>query len=464
MNSVLLKPSANEKNRVCGNNITLPADAEIILNLLNENGFSAYIVGGCVRDFIMNKTGGDIDITTSALPSQTKCIMIKNNIKIIETGMKHGTVTAVLNHVPYEITTFRKDGNYLDSRHPENVSFVIDIKEDVARRDFTMNAVAYNKNEGFVDAFGGIKDIDNKIIRAVGKPDKRFKEDALRIMRAIRFASVLGFNIEENTKKALFKNKELLKNVSSERIFTELSKLLLGKNVLNVLDEYKDIIAVIIPEIAPTFTCAQNNPWHIYNVYEHVIHAVAAAPESLVIRLAMLLHDIGKPFVKTTDCKGIDHFKTHADESARIAEKVLKRLKVSNTVLDEVTTLVRFHQGIENVNDIRVKRWLSRIGVDYTRDLFETRIADLKAHNPEKTDYEIEMINLLKREIDEIVKNEEAFRISDLDISGNDLIALGFTGKEIGDMLNEVLALVVDDKLNNEKETITQYLKTRRAR
>lgn len=443
--------------------IRLSPDAEYILNLLSQNGFTAYIVGGCVRDYILGNTGGDIDITTSALPAQIKSVMLQNDIKVVETGLKHGTVTAVLNHIPYEITTFRTDGDYLDNRHPENVRFVTDVKEDLARRDFTMNAIAYNQTDGFVDAFGGVTDIENKIIRAVGDPDKRFKEDALRIMRAVRFASVLGFEFEEKTKQAIIRNKELLKNVSAERVFTELSKLLLGDNVLNVLDEYKEVIAVIIPELEPTFNCVQNNPWHIYNVYQHIIHAVAFAPKDVDIRLTMLLHDIGKPSVKTTDSRGIDHFKTHASASADIAEKVLKRLKVSNAILDKVVTLVRNHQGVENVEDIRVKRWLSKIGEDYTRALFKTRIADLLAHNPEKIGHEVEMIKSLDKEIDKIIESEEAFKISDLDISGNDLIDLGYKGKKIGDKLNEILSLVVDDKLSNEKEAIIEYINTRRV-
>lgn len=443
--------------------MNIPQNAEVILNLLNQNGYKAYIVGGCVRDNLLGKSGGDIDIATSALPKETEKILAENGIKTVETGIKHGTITAVIDHEPYEITTFRKDGDYKDSRHPESVDFVSDICEDLSRRDFTVNAMAYNRAEGLVDLFGGADDLHNKVIRAVGNPDKRFKEDALRIMRALRFASVLGFAIEEKTKRAIFKNKELLLNVASERIFTELTKLLAGDYVLKILDEYREIIGVIIPELKPAFDCAQNNPWHIYNVYEHIIHAVDAAPKDEIIRLTMLLHDIGKPQVKTTDEKGKDHFKTHAAVGAETAKEILKRFHVSNEIYDKVTTLIYYHQGIENVDDIRVKRWLAKIGEEYTRALFQVRIADLLAHNPEKISYEVEKIKELQDELDEIVAAGDAFKISDLAVNGNDLLALGYKGKEIGNKLNEILLLVVDDKLANHKTDILSYLQFRKS-
>ncbi|MCI9642852.1 MAG: CCA tRNA nucleotidyltransferase [Eubacterium sp.] len=433
-------------------------DAEKLINILSDNGCKAYAVGGCVRDYLLGKPEKDIDITTSAKPETVEEILKQNNIKVIETGLQHGTVTAVLNGENYEITTFRKDGEYKDNRRPESVSFVDDVKEDLSRRDFTINAIAYNHKEGIVDLFGGKKDIDNQVIRAVGNADLRFKEDALRIMRALRFSATLCFDIEESTKKAIFDNMYLLDNIAKERIFTELKKLLAGDNALQVLDAYKEVIGVVIPELKPAFDCVQNNPWHIYNVYDHIIHAVDAAPKDEIIRLTMLLHDIGKPSVKTTDEKGIDHFKFHAPVGADIAKKVLKRFKVSNEVYDKVTTLIRYHQGVENVDDIRVKRWLAKIGADYTKALFKVRISDLYAHNPGKIGYELKKLNELLIELDEIVAAGEAFKISDLAVNGNDLIALGYKGKEIGEKLNEILMLVVDDRLNNTKEDIVDYL------
>ena len=437
----------------------ISANAEKLINLLSENGYKAYAVGGCVRDYLLGKPEKDIDITTSAKPEMVEEILKQNHIKVVETGLKHGTVTAVLNGEPYEITTFRKDGEYKDNRRPESVDFVDDVKEDLSRRDFTINAMAYNHQEGIVDLFGGKADLDNKIIRAVGNADKRFKEDALRIMRALRFSATLCFRIEENTKKAIFDNMHLLENIAYERIFTELRKLLVGDNAMQVLDEYRAVIGVIIPELKPSFDCVQNNPWHIYNVYGHIIHAVDSAPKDDVIRLTMLLHDIGKPSVKTTDEKGIDHFKTHAFVGADIAKKVLKRFKVSNEIYDKVTTLIYYHQGVENVDDIRVKRWLSKIGEDYTRALFQVRVSDLLAHNPEKIGYEVEKLSELQQELEENVAAGEAFKISDLAVNGNDLLAIGYKGKVIGEKLNEILMLVVDNKLENDRDKIIAYLK-----
>ncbi len=438
----------------------IPDNAEKIINALCENGFDSYVVGGCVRDFLLGKPVSDTDIATSALPIETEKILRSKHIKVIETGIKHGTVTAVIDKTPYEITTFRTDGEYMDSRRPESVEFVRDIKEDLKRRDFTVNAMAYNESAGLIDLFGGKDDLKDRIIRAVGDPDKRFKEDALRIMRALRFSAVLGFEIEENTKKALFENRFLLKNIAAERILTELLKLLVGKNVLHVLDEYREVIAVVIPELRDTFHCAQNTPWHMYTVYEHIIRAVAFAPPDSVIRLTMLLHDIGKPSVKQTDENGRDHFKTHAAAGERIAETVLRRLKVSNEIFSKVTTLIKYHQSVENVNDIKIKRWFNKIGQEYTLSLFEVRIADLKAHNTKKAEVhaEIQTLERLKEEALALISRGDPYRVCDLAVNGNDLMALGFSGRDIGDKLQEILALVLEDKLKNEKSEILSYL------
>lgn len=436
----------------------IPENGKLILDILNENGFEAYAVGGFVRDNLMGRTVGDFDVTTSALPDEAEQILQQNNVKYIETGLKHGTITAIVNGEPVEITTFRADGEYKDNRRPETVCFVSNIKEDLFRRDFTVNAMAYNDKNGIVDLFGGMQDIENKIIRCVGEADKRFKEDALRIMRALRFSAVLGFEIEDKTKAAVFDNMQLLLNVAPERIFTELYKMLKGDNIYNVLNDFKEVFAVIIPELAPAFECEQNNPWHVYNVYQHIIHAVENAPADSDLRLTMLFHDIGKPLVKTTDSRGIDHFKTHAAVSADVAEKILKRFHASNRIINKVTQLIFYHQSVENVDDIRVKRWLGKIGEEQTRNLFQIRIADLKAHNPKKIDYEVMKINQLLTELEEIVAAGEAFNIKDLAVHGNDLIALGFKGREIGDKLNEILMLVIDERLNNTKEDILKYL------
>lgn len=439
----------------------ISSKAKIVINALADAGFSAYVVGGCVRDYFLGNQTSDTDITTSAKPCEVEKILADKNIKVVETGLKHGTVTAVIDKTPLEITTFRADGEYRDSRHPQSVEFVEDIEQDLKRRDFTVNAMAYNDERGLVDLFGGREDIENRIIRTVGEPDARFKEDALRIMRALRFSSVLGFEIEEKTKKSIFDNMYLLENISAERIFSELSKLLCGKNVLNVLDEFRQVIGVIIPQLIPSFNCAQNTPWHTYTVYEHIIHSVDFAPCDPVIRLTMLLHDIGKPSVKCTDENGRDHFKTHADEGEKIAAEVLNKLKVSNNIYNKVTTLIKYHQSVENVNDVKIKHWFNKIGEEYTLSLFDVRIADLKAHNLGKKEvlFEIERLMSLEEEAKMIIKRREPYKISELAVNGHDLISLGFSGREIGDKLSEILTLVMDGRLKNTKKDILDFLK-----
>lgn len=439
----------------------ISSKAKIVINALADAGFSAYVVGGCVRDYFLGNQTSDTDITTSAKPYEVEKILADKNIKVVETGLKHGTVTAVIDKTPLEITTFRADGEYRDSRHPQSVEFVTDIEQDLKRRDFTVNAMAYNDERGLVDLFGGREDIENRIIRTVGEPDARFKEDALRIMRALRFSSVLGFEIEEKTKKSIFDNMYLLENISAERIFSELSKLLCGKNVLNVLDEFRQVIGVIIPQLIPSFNCSQNTPWHTYTVYEHIIHSVDFAPCDPVIRLTMLLHDIGKPSVKRTDENGRDHFKTHADAGEKIAAEVLSELKVSNNIYNKVTTLIKYHQSVENVNDVKIKHWFNKIGEEYTLSLFDVRIADLKAHNLGKKEvlFEIERLMSLEEEAKMIIKRREPYKISELAVNGHDLISLGFSGREIGDKLSEILTLVMDGRLKNTKKDILDFLK-----
>lgn len=439
----------------------ISSKAKIVINALADAGFSAYVVGGCVRDYFLGNQTSDTDITTSAKPCEVEKILADKNIKVVETGLKHGTVTAVIDKTPLEITTFRADGEYRDSRHPQSVEFVEDVEQDLKRRDFTVNAMAYNDERGLVDLFGGREDIENRIIRTVGEPDARFKEDALRIMRALRFSSVLGFEIEEKTKKSIFDNMYLLENISAERIFSELSKLLCGKNVLNVLDEFRQVIGVIIPQLIPSFNCAQNTPWHTYTVYEHIIHSVDFAPCDPVIRLTMLLHDIGKPSVKLADENGRDHFKTHADAGEKIAAEVLSKLKVSNNIYNKVTTLIKYHQSVENVNDVKIKHWFNKIGEEYTLSLFDVRIADLKAHNLGKKEvlFEIERLMSLEEEAKMIIKRREPYKISELAVNGHDLISLGFSGREIGDKLSEILTLVMDGRLKNTKKDILDFLK-----
>lgn len=441
----------------------ISSDAKKIIEILEQAGYEAFAVGGCVRDFLMGRPCDDMDMTTSARPVEMEKILNDHHIKFIETGLKHGTITAVIAGGSFEITTYRTDGVYKDNRHPEHVEFVTDIKEDLSRRDFTINAMAYNDRVGIVDLFGGRDDLDKKIIRAVGDPDKRFKEDALRIMRAIRFASVLSFDIETQTKKAIFNNKDLLKNVSYERIFAELSKLLLGENVFDVLMEYREIIGVVIPELQAIFHIPQNTKWHIYDVWEHTCKSVEAAPKDLALRLTMLLHDIGKAYSKTTDENGTDHFKGHQKISAEYTKAVLKRLKVPNEIYDRVMFLVPIHDMHIGTDRKKIKKWLSKVGENGLRDLIEVKRADKLAQNPEMTERELSNLDVTQKELDRIIQEGEPFTVKALAVNGYDLISLGYRGTEIGEKLAFLLQKVIDGELENDKESLMTYLKQKKV-
>lgn len=435
-------------------------NSENLINLLLENGFCAYLVGGCVRDALMGRASGDIDIASSAKPDELEHLLSQHNIKYIETGIKHGTVTAVLDKTPYEITTFRTEGIYKDNRHPENVAFVEDICLDLSRRDFTVNAIAYNEKDGLVDPFNGLEDINNKTLRAVGDPDKRFREDALRIMRGLRFASVLGFEIEEKTKSAIFRNKELLKNIAVERIFTELKKLLSGSNVENVLLEYRDVIAVVIPELKATFDFPQNTKWHLYDVYTHIVKSVAVSPEKDYIRFTLLLHDISKPECKTTDKAGQDHFKGHPVAGAEKAAEILNRLKVSRDFFNKVTKLVRIHDFHILYDKANIKHWLRELGAERTFDFIDVKIADLATHNLDYAGKELELLYSIKELTQQILDNKEPYKISDLKISGNDLVSIGYNGAQISKEMDELLGFVIENPASNEYSVLLNKAKT----
>lgn len=434
--------------------MTLTNDAKKLIRLLLDNGYQAYAVGGCVRDKVLGRQGGDIDITTSAKPNELEALLNNSGIRFIETGLKHGTITAVINKVPYEITTFRSDGDYLDNRHPEQVHFVSDIRLDLARRDFTMNAIAYNDDEGYIDAYSGLEDIQHRLIRAVGNPDRRFQEDGLRIMRAIRFASVLGFAIEENTKRAIFEHKDLLKNISVERLYAEFVKLLLGDYVEQILLEYKEVIAVFISEISSCFDCAQHSRWHLYDVYTHIVKSVAVSPKKDYIRLALFFHDIAKPACKSTDIKGYDHFFEHPEKGAVITKAILERLKVSNEIKRKVVLLVEIHDKHITRKPTNIKKWLRLLGVDLTYDFIDVKIADLMTHNLELAGHEIEELKYIKTVLNEILVKGEPYRISDLKINGNDLLAIGYTGSDIQMELEHLIHLVSGDARMNTREKL----------
>ena len=420
------------------------------LKMLTEAGYEAYVVGGCVRDMIMGIPANDFDVTTSALPSETKEVF--KNERTIETGLKHGTLTAVLDKENIEITTYRVDGEYLDSRHPESVSFTRSLNEDLSRRDFTMNALAYNHKEGIVDCFGGIEDIKSKTICAIGDPEKRFNEDALRILRAVRFASTLGFEIEPKTKQAMVKCKHLLKNISAERIAAEINKLVLGKNVKNTLLQHYDILGEICPELIKMHGFNQYNKWHIYDVLGHTAVALEACPPVLHLRLAVLFHDTGKVHTFFRDENGVGHFYGHGDKSAEIVREYLNKYKYDNETKSSVYWLVKHHDVPTELDPVLIKKRLNRMGKEQFLDLIKIQRADNAAQNPSLTDME-HFDSLEKMALE--ISSHSCFSLSNLAINGSDLIEAGFEkGKRIGDILNALLQEVIENKLSNEKSEL----------
>lgn len=440
--------------------INICKEAEIAIQLLEQFGHEAYIVGGCVRDSLLGVEPSDWDICTSALPEQIlECF---KDCQTIPTGLKHGTVTVIISDKPFEITTFRIDGEYADSRHPEKVMFTKDVVADLSRRDFTINAMAYNQSTGLIDAFNGEKDLKNKTIRCVGDPDLRFQEDALRMLRALRFASTLGFDIEENTAVAIRRNVCLLDNISVERIKAEFDKLLLGKNVVKVLLKYKDVVSYVIPELSKCIGFDQKSKHHVYDVYEHIVYAVGCYKgNDLSILWALLLHDIGKPCCFSEDERG-GHFFGHADDSEEIALNILRRLKFDSHTAIEVLELVKYHANDIPTTTKGVRRLLSKLGEKRVRQLYEVHQADIYAHNPSTIDNLLEKQERFKTLLNQVTSEPQGncYTRTRLAINGNDLREIGYTeGPVIGTTIQALLNEVMDDTLPNEKEALTNKAK-----
>lgn len=429
----------------------IPKQIEEVLEKLEKAGFEAYIVGGCVRDEIMGKTAHDYDITTSAEPRETERVFL--DCRVVETGIKHGTVVVLFKGMSVEITTFRIDGDYTDGRHPEKVSFSRNLKDDLARRDFTMNAIAYSPKRGIIDIFDGKADINAKIIRCVGEPEKRFSEDALRVMRALRFSAVLGFDIEENTKSALLLKEENLKNVSKERIFSELKQLICGENVKKVLLEYREVFAEIIPEIREMFDYDQNSKYHNSTLFEHTARAVEAAPPKEEMRLAMLFHDIGKPACRTTDENGEGHYYGHAAKSVEIADRILRELKCDNMLRVRVCEIIRYHDMPIELSRKAIKRRLSKLGEELFCEVMEAHIADDSAKQ-EFTKARVETAREAMRIAREIAREKPCLDLKGLAVNGGDLKEMMEPSPKMGEILGELLSEVVDGTLENEKSAL----------
>lgn len=434
----------------------LPDYVKILLDTLNSAGYHTAAVGGCVRDPFLRKNPDDYDLTTAA-PWQKVKELLSPRFPVLETGIKHGTVTVLSDSHPVEITTFRIESGYSDARHPDAVTFTDDLTADLARRDFTVNAMAYDGKMLF-DPFCGRQDIERKIIRCVGDADTRFCEDALRILRALRFASKLGFSIEENTAAALRRHKDKLCAVSAERKFTELKKLLIGKDAGRILREFPEVIGAAVPEILPLIGLSQDNPHHIYDAWVHTAYAVDAVKPEVHLRLAALLHDTGKADVKTVDQNGIGHFYEHGHFSEQHAREALLRLKSDRKTLDTVTKLVKHHDiPLQNDRAILLRR-LRQFGKEMLFDLIELQKADAQAQafHPGR----LEMLDEIRAACEELIKEQVCFSLSDLAVNGSDLIAAGIpAGKRIGEALELLLGAVCEGKVKNEKGALLEWIK-----
>lgn len=434
--------------------LNIPSKAKTIITLLENAGFEAFCVGGAVRDSIMGLNPTDWDITTSASPEDT--VMVFKDYKTVDTGLKHGTLTVVIDKTPFEVTTYRVDGDYNDNRHPENVHFTKNLSNDLSRRDFTVNALAYNDKTGLVDLYGGQEDIYNSIIKTVGNPSARFQEDGLRIMRALRFASVLGFTIESETAKAIHDNKDLLKNISAERLAVELSKLVCGKNAFNILMEYWDVLSVFIPEIKSAIGFKQYGKKHAYDVWEHICHTVDTIPQDKVLRLTMLLHDLGKIPTHKLDKNGNSTFKSHATIGGDIAREILTRLKLDKKTINRVSFLVANHDFEPPLSKTDLKKHLKTKTIEDIKTLLIIKKSDRGALSESYRDISKESEQCLKW-LSEIENNNECCKISQLAITGDDLKKKGLEGEDIGKALDTLLDAVIEGKLQNKKDDLLTY-------
>ncbi|MBQ8248009.1 MAG: CCA tRNA nucleotidyltransferase [Lachnospiraceae bacterium] len=430
--------------------INMPQAVKEIIATLQQNNFEAYAVGGCVRDSILGREPNDWDITTSASPEEVKALFRRT----IDTGIEHGTVTIMVDKVGYEVTTYRIDGKYEDGRHPTEVTFTRNLKEDLLRRDFTINAMAYNDTDGLVDIFGGMEDIEHKVIRCVGDPKARFTEDALRLMRAIRFAAQLGYTIEEETREAMKEIAGNLKKISAERIQVELVKTLVSPNPFMMKDAYElGLTKYFMPEFDLAMETMQNNPHHMYTVGEHSLVSVTQIRPDKVLRLAMLMHDFGKPLCITTDEKGIDHYYGHPAKSEEMAREILHRLKFDNDTIRKVCVLIRHHDERIVPGVKYMRRAVARIGEDAFPDLFEVQEADIFAQSQYKKESKLSALEANRRDYEEMRALNQCVSKAMLAVSGKDLIDCGMKpGKEIGRVLDAMLQDVIEEPNHNEKE------------
>ncbi len=433
----------------------LPKPVLYILNQFQNSGYAAYVVGGCVRDTLCGKTPSDWDITTAARPEETMALFART----VPTGLKHGTVTVLIDDEPFEVTTFRLDGVYENHRSPETVSFTDDITADLSRRDFTMNAMAYHPKVGLVDPFGGQTDVNARLIRCVGDPEKRFDEDALRMLRAVRFSAQTGFKIDTNILSALHKLAGLIDSVSAERIRDELVKILISDRPEAVLSLYETgLLAHILPELDRCFTTEQHIKYHCYDVGRHSLEVLRHTPATVSLRLAALLHDIGKPDKLTIDIDGVTHFHGHDLRSSELAEAILTRLRFDNETKDTVLQLIRWHDREIVETKAAVRRAMNKLGYSLFADLLLLKRADSYGQNPvflEARQKQYDHIEALYREI---LADGDALSLSDLAINGRDIMQLGYRGKAVGEALNSAMSHVLEYPDQNQKEQLLKFI------
>lgn len=435
--------------------INIPKDVENVLNILTENGHKAYVVGGCVRDSLMGREPDDWDVTTDASPKRIKELF--SSFRTVDTGIEHGTVLIVSGKTPVEATTFRIDGEYSDNRHPDSVTFTKHVEDDLARRDFTINAMAYNHKDGIIDPFGGKDDLENKIIRCVGDPDRRFNEDGLRIMRAVRFSSVLGFTVEEKTAESILKNENILGSIAAERLTKELLKLLCGDNVYDVLTKFRSVIGVFIPELKLEFDFAQYGKKHAYDVWMHTVNTVSNIENDPVLRLTMLLHDTGKIATHKLDENGNSTFRNHAAVGGVIAENILRRLKFSKEYINTVSFLVSVHDKEVPETRIQVKEYIRDLGEKNFIRLMKIRRADKSALSKGYSNIADKLVFAYST-FDEVMNNNEPYSLKQLAVDGNDLKKT-VPANEIGDTLNFLLETVIKYPEKNDRAILLELVR-----
>lgn len=444
--------------------IEIPPKARRVLEALEGAGFEAFVVGGCVRDALMGRTPNDWDICTSALPEQTRRACEAAGFAVFDTGIEHGTVTVHVDHEPFEVTTFRADGTYSDGRHPDAVTFLSSVEGDLLRRDFTVNAMAYNPAHGLIDVAGGREDLRRRVLRCVGDPHQRFAEDGLRIIRAVRFSGVLGFSIEEATSVAIHEDRALLVPVAMERIRDEFLKLLCGRDVVRVLLAYRDVVAQFLPQLEPEFGFAQLNPYHIYDVWEHSVRACGVIEADPTLRLAALIHDVGKPSTFFTGEDGRGHFYGHAAAGAPIADDICRTLKLPNAMRRNVVTLVENHDRNLPATPKSMRRFIAALEEETCRELFKLFAADKLTHSGLNQLENMQALAACRELFEETLSSMTAFSEHDLAIDGRDLIALGFApGPILGQLKRDLFARVTDGDLPNEREPLLEYARERLA-